>query len=118
MALNKQRDCLRALVSFEGSLTELQLSFRDVPYDYEGEVVTLTCAHLARGVRRYLDNEVSASDLQAWADMIEGRPGIEYESSRKDILDRVLCQLSMPYLNEPISPQLCWCILKVLRAPE
>lgn len=115
---NKQRDSLKALVSFEGSLAALQLSFQDVLYDYEGEPVILTCVHLARGVRRYLDNEIPASDLQAWADMIEGRPGIEYESSRRDILDRVLIQLSTPDLNEPINPKLCWCILKALRTVE
>ena len=101
-------------MSFEGSLAALETSFRDTSYDYEGEPVILTCVHLARGVRRYLNNEISASDLQAWADLIEGRPGIEYESSRHDILERVLFQLSMPYLNEPINPKLCWCILKRL----
>lgn len=115
---SKQRDSLRALVSFEGSLAALQVAFEDASYDYEGEPVILTCAQLARGVRRYLDNEISASDLQTWADMIEGRPGIEYESSRQDLLGRVLLQLSTPHLNESMNPKLCWCILKALRLED
>jgi hypothetical protein len=73
----KQRDSLRALVSFEGSFAALQQSLRGLPYDYEGDAVVLTCEHLARAVRRYLGNEFTAAELETWAELIEKRPGIE-----------------------------------------
>jgi hypothetical protein len=111
---DKHGDSLRALVRFEGSFAALQDSLRDLPYDYRGSPVVLTSAHVAHALRRCLNDEVTATELEAWAELIQGRPGIEYEPGQQETLANILFKLSTPDINEPISAALCWRILKTL----
>lgn len=109
------RDALLELLQFDRSLPELRDLIRRFPYDYEGDAVVLTRRHVAHALQRLIDGAISPVDLEAWAELVEGRPGVQYEYGREESVGEALFQLSTPEINESITSDLCWRLLKALR---
>lgn len=103
------------LLQFERPFAELRDSLLAFPYDYEGDAVVLMRKHIAHALQRLVDGAISAEALEAWAEFVEGRPGIEYENGMEERLSEALFQLSTPEINEPVTAERCWRLLKQLR---
>jgi hypothetical protein len=83
-------------------------SLKALPYDCEDELVVLTRSHICAALEQYLAGAISAKELENWAEMLEGRPGIEYEpdpGSDEDAhhVATVLFDLSTPEINPPLT---------------
>lgn len=109
------RDALIDLVQFKQPLAELRASILAQVHDYDGEPVVLTRKDLTSVLRRCIDREIPGVDITAWAELVEGRPGIDYESEKEEELSEVLFELSTPEINEAVTPEKCWRLLKALR---
>ncbi|HEX7076764.1 MAG TPA: hypothetical protein VF226_22215 [Hyphomicrobiaceae bacterium] len=109
------RGALLELLQFERPFPELRSSILAFPYDYDGDPVVLTRNHLAHVLQCVVDGTISEQELEAWSELIEGRPGIEYESGMESRLSEILFQLSTPEINEPVTVEKCWRLLKDLR---
>lgn len=66
-------------------------------------------------MQRVVDGTISGQEIEAWAELLAGRPGIEYESGMESRLSAVLFQLSTPDINEPVTIEECWRLLEQLR---
>ena len=110
----EHREILIELVEFRRPAFELHRLVQIFPYDFDGTPVFLTRDHLRNGLLRCIDGRISVSELGAWADLLEGRPGIEYEVGHEDQISEILFQLSTPDINEEVTPQKCWRLLKSL----
>jgi hypothetical protein len=62
-----------------------------------------------------VDGIISGQEIEAWAELIEGSPSIESESEMESRLSEVIFQLSTPDINEPVTIEKCWRLLKQLR---
>ena len=109
MSLIEHRQALDSLVRFEGPILELEKPWQSLSYDYDGVPVRLTMAHIKHALRRRIDSDITASDLELWADLVEGRAGIEYEDEEQ--CSDLLFQLSTPEINQPLSTDVCRRIL-------
>ena len=108
------RDMLIELVEFRRPALELQRLVDAFPYDFDGAPVSLTRGHLRNSLARCIDGRISVRELEAWASLLEGRPGIDYEVGHEDQVSEVLFQLSTPDINGEVSPQKCWRLMKNL----
>lgn len=74
------------------------------PWDAEEPLVVLTPVHLARVLSRYMQGEITAQELEDWANAIESREDIAYETAHKAPLAQAIYQLANPLLTQPITP--------------
>ena len=61
---------------------------------------------LAKVLIHILNQYLSASDLENWANAIECREDIIYETEGEDFINNIIFDLANPILNAPISPEL------------
>jgi len=108
------RDILLELVELARPTSELEQLAHMYPYDYEGTPVSLTRDHLKNVLTQCIEGRIPPRDLERWAGLIEGRPGIDYEAGHEEQLSEVLFQLSTPEINEVLTPQKCWRLLNSL----
>jgi hypothetical protein len=101
MPPTNHRQALEDLLRFESPILELERPWQELPYDYDGVPVVLTIAHIKHALQRRIDEEITAKDLEIWAILVEGRPGIEYEDEEQ--ISDLLFQLATPEINQPLS---------------
>lgn len=102
--MNKARlEVMTALVEFSWSLALLDSSVRGFDWDYEGNPIELNREHLIDVLQRYLNKELMASDVENWANLLEGREDINFESGAEDLVDETLYQLANPDLTTPLT---------------
>src|SRR5262249_40570193 len=71
-------------------------------WDYNGDPVELSAAHVAEVLNRYINGQLSALDVENWANLIEGREDIEFAAPDQDRLKSVMHELANPLLTEPL----------------
>jgi hypothetical protein len=79
---------------------------RSYPWDSDHALATLTRENLASIVQRYLDDELSSSELEAWANAVEGRDDIDIDSDGASEIREILFEMATPEVNRAISPTL------------
>lgn len=84
--------------SLEKTLTELQ----QFEWDVAIPLIVLKPNHVTQLLERYLRNELTEADVEAWANAIEGREDIDYEDGYDDMLHEVIYVLANPLLTEPL----------------
>jgi hypothetical protein len=72
--------------------------------DSDEELVTLTPAHVASLLEKYLSGALTEHDIEAWAEALAGRDDVGLLEGFEDPLKQVLFELSTPEINEPIGP--------------
>ena len=77
---------------------------RGLPWDSDGELVTLVRANAIGLLQRYIRGELTRSDLEMWADAVEARDDIGLEQGQEDVLRAFVFETANPTLAEPISP--------------
>jgi len=109
-----QRAALSELLELTRPVAELANLIHAFPYDYGGLPVVLTKAHLVHALHSCVNGRMTCLELENWADLIEGRPGIDFQFGAEEKLAGVLFKLSTPDINGPLTPQRCWELLKAL----
>jgi hypothetical protein len=106
-----RRQLLERLLDGPASLSQVEKPLRDFPYDCEEPLVVLRLAHVRGALQQYLSDQVSATDVENWAELLEGRPDVDNEGSESDcgvaeVIAHLLFQLSTPSINGSLTPQL------------
>jgi hypothetical protein len=102
--MNTRVQLLNSLLNFDRSLSEILPSLNSFGWDSEHDLITLQKQHIDKILKRYLNGKLSASDVENWANAIEGREDIEKESNFEEMLDEVIFDLANPLLSRPLSP--------------
>ena len=71
---------LQSLLAFDRSLDQIRQDLAGYPWDSENPVVTLDRKKFAAILRRFLSGEFSASEIEDWANIVEGREDIGIEA--------------------------------------
>ena len=103
--MKTRQEYLNALVNFDQPLSTILPILNTFPWDSSEATITLKKEHLLQILDRYLNNALTATDLENWADAIECREDIAYETDYKDIINDIIFYLANPTLNEPLSPK-------------
>ena len=103
--MKTRQEYLNALVNFDQPLSTILPILKTFPWDSSEAIITLKKEHLIDILDRYLNNALSATDLENWADAIECREDIAYETDYEAIINDIIFYLANPTLNDPLSPK-------------
>lgn len=93
---------VRDLLELSRPLEKIMAQLAMLDWDYEGDGLDLTKRHLAMALQRYLQDELSDSDIESWANQIEGREEIQFEAGSEQEVENVLYELANPALTQPL----------------
>lgn len=91
------------LLAMRTPLDELARKLAAFGWDYDGEGVKLTKQHLANALTRYMAGDVSAEDVETWANHIEGRDDVFLDHEAEQDVEDVLHELANPSITEPLT---------------
>jgi hypothetical protein len=97
---------LRALVELQIGLGAAITGLARFPWDCAEELVTLTRVDLIRMLNKYLSGELTADDWQRWAEALEGRDDVGFDSESSELLKEFIFQSATPEIFEALTPQL------------
>lgn len=103
-----RREILERLLSGPKALEAVRPVLLSLPYDCDEHLVTLKREHICAALEQFIAGAVSATQLEDWADLLELRPGVEYELDPGDdedveLVANVLSELSTPDVHQPLS---------------
>jgi len=104
MTEQERRVTLEGLIRGDLPVPEARLRLARFPWDSDIELVKLTRHDLVRIIDRYLTGSIDGSDVEQWAEAIEGRDDVGYETSVADRLRQVVFELANPDLAAPLGP--------------
>src|SRR5262245_41682677 len=100
MDTNKsRRDVLLSLTNFNRPLAAIRDDLSAYPWDSKESVVTLTREHVRSVLNRFLKGEISAAELEEWANMIEGREDVNFEGVAEEYIKDIIFELANPALT-------------------
>lgn len=100
MDIDRRRLAIANLVHLRVPVAEGIRAVQSFPWDSEKELVTLGAAELKTALGRFVNGDLSAGDLEAWANGIEGRDDIEFIP--REIIDLVT-EIANPLLFSPLN---------------
>ena len=77
---------------------------RSFDWDSAPDLVVLTPTAALHALDRYASADVSAAELAAWADAIEGRDDISFPQPFKSVLKGLIFELANPEIARPLTP--------------
>ena len=102
--MNRRAEILQALVRFEAAPEPLLRELRQFGWDWSGEpLVILGRDDLLSILDRFLGGQISAAQLQAWAESLECREDVAFDPADEPLLDDVFFRLATPFINEPLT---------------
>lgn len=113
--MQSRTQLLSNLLSYSHPLEQTVASLRQFSWDAEAGLIILSRNHAIQLLERYLRNDLANSDVEAWANAIEGREDIDYESGYEDSLQEIIHILANPILTEPLDVELAERLLKKLQ---
>lgn len=95
------------LLAFSKPLNVLSEKLNMFCWDYEECPATLNSQHMVNILNRYLDGELVDTDLEQWADLVEGREDIVYEEANEEKIEHIINILANPLTNGEITKDIC-----------
>ena len=86
------------LIAFRKPLDLLTEMMSDVGWS-ETPVAVLTADHIVSVLQRFRSGALTAADVEGWADLIECREDIDYQSDRYEETLQAIYVLANPVLN-------------------
>ncbi|HEX7492002.1 MAG TPA: hypothetical protein VF337_09905 [Candidatus Limnocylindrales bacterium] len=100
MSERTREEILRDLVSLAGPVAPLEAELREFGWDSDEPLVVLTAADAIGALDRFIRDEVTASEIAAWAEALEARDDVGFEpASESTLKDLIFTGLSHPELN-------------------
>lgn len=90
---------LEQLTSLSTPVVDLQRQLAELGWDYDRPLVTLRRADVAEVLRRYIGGAVTDAQLGEWADAIEVREDVDFESGHEEVLKELIFWLANPLLT-------------------
>lgn len=91
------------LLNLSRPVDELQRAVGDLDWDYEGAPVVLNREHILHALRRHLRGEIEAPEIERWANLMEGRDDIIFESGHEKWIADSVFELANPILTNPLT---------------
>lgn len=110
------RAVLQALITFSLPIATLKTHVKALAWDQPEELVVFEALHVRDVLTRFLANQLSQTDVERWADLIEMREGIAFQLGREETLKEVIFELSSPKITKALSAESATKWIKALDA--
>ena len=94
------------LIELKKRPEELRKILSKYEWDYDGKKVQLTKQHILNVLKRCVEGDVSLSDLEKWANLIECREDIDYERKNREKIISIIFRIANPEINGELSMKL------------
>ena len=98
---------MNRLLKFQERISVLEEAIKQFPWHYDGPCERLMTSHLANALNRFLREEISATDVENWANFIECREDIDFEEGQEETFTDVLFELANSTLQGELTKQSC-----------
>jgi len=102
--MDKRKQLLLELLTPRRSVLEIREELFKFQWDSEAELVSLTRAHLKNLLGDFIGSRLAVSDVETWAETIEGRDDIGFESEYAELLKSIIFELATQELGRPLTP--------------
>ncbi len=100
--MKKRKQILVDLFNLKGNLNELQYELSKYPWDSETPLILVKKINFVNSLLKFLNNDLLFLEVEFWANIIECRDDIEFES--EDIKEYIF-ELANPYLYGEITKE-------------
>jgi hypothetical protein len=94
---------VRALLEYSSPLTTLQRHLAPYPWDSDENLGFLTPSHVVGVLQRYLSDQLTAGDIEEWANLIESREDIGFDPHHSGPLADFVFDAANPDLDGEIT---------------
>jgi hypothetical protein len=109
---------INSLLEFSTPLINIFEKLKKISWDYDGYGVELKQSHLSSVLQRYVAGDLSATDIEDWANSIEGRDDIRFETSNEQLFEEIIYELANPILTQALNPERGRKILELLNCKK
>jgi hypothetical protein len=104
--MDGREQLLLELLSPRRSINLISEELSRFQWDSDAELVTLERSHLKSVLGNFVAGQLTAADVQTWAETVEGRDDIGLEVQRAEQLKSIIFELATPTINRPLNPAL------------
>ena len=97
---------LANLLNVSRPVGELVRELQAYGWDSDEELAVLTPSHIRSVLERYVDGQLSADSVAAWAEAIEGRDDVGVDDASSEKLNHIIFELANQNINRKLSPLL------------
>lgn len=108
---------LEDLLNYSSSLEDIEDGLKAYPWDSSKKLVVLDSKKLSFLLERYLNKEITASEVEHWANLVEIREDIELPENEKTLLSSIVFELANPVLFGGLSEQSVGVMLGKMKHP-
>jgi hypothetical protein len=102
--MHRRAEILQELARFETPTEPLLRELGSFGWDWTGApLLVLTKADILRVIDRFLAGQISAAQLQEWAETLEVREDVAFEERDAELLDDIFFRIATPMINEPLT---------------
>jgi hypothetical protein len=112
--MTDRRAVLLYLLTFSKTIGELKIMLASLSWDYNGPPIIFNRSHLINVLQRYLNKELSDSDIENWANLVECREDIDFEKNYSTELSQIIYQLANPVLEGKLDAENCKKMIAVI----
>jgi len=116
--MRSRRQILQELVAFSQPLEFLAKEISQLEWDYDGKPFIIKPIHIVNVLNRFLFGDLTAKEVEDWANMIECREDLEYEKSNVEQLDKIIYELANPEIEGQLTIAQCQKIFIVFSPPR
>ena len=103
--MNERKKALEALLGFEQPVEQLNTALAAFPWDSDTELAFFSVGHAANLLKRFVTGNTTASEVENWANAVEGRDDIGFESANEQLLREFVHELANPLITRPLTPE-------------
>jgi hypothetical protein len=96
---------LESLLNYSYSLEDIEDGLKMYPWDTPKELVVLDSKKLSFLLERYLNKEITSSEAERWANLVEIREDIGFPENEKVLVSSIIFELANPVLFGGLSEQ-------------
>ena len=104
--MDKRKQLLLELLSPHRPVPAIREELSKFQWDSETELVSLTRDHLKKLLGDFIGGHLIVSEVQMWAETIEGRDDIGMESERAELLKSIIFEMATQELGRPLTRSL------------
>ena len=109
-------EAVNALLTFSKPLNCIARQLSQFGWDYESSPAILYSSHMIAALERFLSGELTAYEIEEWANLVECREDIKYAGINQAILEESVFSLANPTLQGQITTQVCTELIDRLKA--